>query len=477
MSPSEFSALLPLLITAAAASALTAVAGFYRNHGFVAGFTMTAFALSFASIFIAAPASPVAVTSLLVVDGFALFFMGLIYAAAFAVALLSYGYNGGAGGKHTEYYILLLLSALGAAVLAGSRHFASLFLGLEILSVSLFGLVAYMRSPKGNEAGLKYLVLAGASSAFLVFGMALVYAGTGSMEFSAVSALAGRGGGGPLFLAGMAMIIAGAGFKLAVVPFHGWTPDVYEGAPAPVGAFIASVSKGAVVVVLMRLMGGPLASGGPLFTFLAAVAVASMFAGNLLALFQENVKRVLAYSSIAHLGYLLVAFLSSGSFAAGAVAFYLAAYFVSIIGAFGVVTVLSVNGSDLDSLESYRGLAWRRPLTAAVFTAMLLSLAGIPLTAGFVGKFYLVAAGAASSMWLLVLSLALSSVIGFYYYLRIILVLFSPVPEARELPVEAGVHPAGSAVLIALFVALVFLGIYPGPFLSLVGAAAAGLWQ
>jgi NADH-quinone oxidoreductase subunit N len=475
MGPSELSALLPLLITAAAASALTAAAGFYRNHGFVAGFTMTALALSFASIFIAAQAAPVSVTALIVVDGFALFFMGLIYAAAFAVALLSYGYNGGAGGKHTEYYILLLLSALGAAVLAGSRHFASFFLGLEILSVSLFGLVAYMRSAKGNEAGLKYLVLAGASSAFLVFGMALVYAGTGSMEFSAASALATRGGG-PMFLAGMAVIIAGAGFKLAVVPFHGWTPDVYEGAPAPVGAFIASVSKGAVVVVLMRLMGGSIASGGALFTFLAAVAVASMFAGNLLALFQENVKRVLAYSSIAHLGYLLVAFLSSGSFAAGAVAFYLAAYFVSIIGAFGVVTVLSVNGSDVDSLENYRGLAWRRPLTAAVFTAMLLSLAGIPLTAGFVGKFYLVAAGAASSMWVLVLSLALSSVIGFYYYLRIILVLLSPSPEARELPAEAGIHPAGSAALLALFAALVFLGVYPGPFLNLVGAAA-GLWQ
>ncbi|CAG1065895.1 NADH-quinone oxidoreductase subunit N [uncultured bacterium] len=474
MSPSELSALLPILITAAAASALTAAAGFYSKHGFVAGFTMAAFALSFASIFIAAPAAPIAVSSLLVVDGFALFFMGLIYAAAFAVALLSYGYNGGAGGKHTEYYILLLLSALGAAVLAGSRHFASFFLGLEILSVSLFGLAAYMRSPKGNEAGLKYLVLAGASSAFLVFGMALVYAATGSMEFSAASALATRGGG-PLSLAGMALIVAGAGFKLAVVPFHGWTPDVYEGAPAPVGAFIASVSKGAVVAVLMRLMGGSLASGGPLFTFLAAVAVASMFAGNLLALFQENVKRVLAYSSIAHLGYLLVAFLASGSFAAGAVAFYLAAYFVSIIGAFGVVTVLSVNGSDVDSLESYRGLAWRRPLIGAVFTAMLLSLAGIPLTAGFVGKFYLVAAGAASSMWILVLSLALSSVIGFYYYLRIILVLFSPSP--RELPAEAEVHPAGSAALMALFAVLVFMGVYPGPFLSLVGAAASGLWQ
>ncbi|MBI2399481.1 MAG: NADH-quinone oxidoreductase subunit N [Deltaproteobacteria bacterium] len=473
MSPAEFSALLPVLILAAAASLLTAVAGFYRKHGFVAGFTMAAFLLSFASLFIASDSAPIAITPLLLVDGFALFFMGLTFAASFAVTLLSYGYNGGSEGKHTEYYILLMLSALGAAVLAESRHFASFFLGLETLSVSLFGLVAYMRTTRGNEAGLKYLVLAGASSAFLVFGMALVYAATGSMEFSAISALAGVEGGA-VMAAGMAMIIAGAGFKLAVVPFHGWTPDVYEGAPAPVGAFIASVSKGAVVVALMRLLSGELLSGGPMFIFLTAVAIASMFAGNLLALFQENIKRVLAYSSIAHLGYLLVAFLASGTFAAGAVAFYLAAYFVSIIGAFGVVTVLSVNGSDMEKLESYRGLARRNPVIAAIFTAMLLSLAGIPLTAGFVGKFYLVAAGAASSMWLLVLSLALSSVIGFYYYLRIILVLFAPAPEQGE---PEYIHPAGSAALTALFIALIFLGVYPGPFLSLVGAAAAGFGQ
>lgn len=468
--------MLPILIIAAAASLLTAVAGFYRNHGFVAGFTMAAFLLSFASLFIPAPQASVNITPLLVADGFSRFFTGLVFAASFAVALLSYGYNGGREGRHTEYYILLMLAALGAAVLAGSRHFASFFLGLETLSVSLFGLVAYMRTPRGNEAGIKYLVLAGASSAFLVFGMALVYAASGSMEFSAVGVFfAGREGGAALE-AGMAMIIAGAGFKLAVVPFHGWTPDVYEGAPAPVGAFIASVSKGAVIVALMRLFNGAVLPGeGALFAFLTAVAVASMFAGNLLALFQENVKRVLAYSSIAHLGYLLVAFLSSGSLGAGAVAFYLAAYFISIIGAFGVVTVLSVNGSDIETLESYRGLASRMPLTAIAFTAMLLSLAGIPLTAGFVGKFYLVAAGAASSMWLLVMSLAISSVIGFYYYLRIIVVLFSPLPETQAEPSE--IHPAGSAALIGLFAALVFLGVYPGPLLNIVGAAAAALGQ
>jgi NADH-quinone oxidoreductase subunit N len=166
--------------------------------------------------------------------------------------------------------------------------------------------------------------------------------------------------------------------------------------------------------------------------------------------------------------------LSTGMAGGGAAVFYLAAYFVSVIGAFGVVAVLSVKGTDMEKLEDYRGLAWRKPAIAAVFTAMLLSLAGMPLTAGFIGKFYLIAAGAASSMWVLVLSLALSSVIAFYYYLRVILALFSPLPQAGE-GAPFVIHPAGSAALIALSAALVFLGVYPGPFLSLVGAAASAI--
>lgn len=470
MSTAGFIAMLPLLIAAGAASILTAVAAFYRSHWFVAGFTMAALVLSFASLFVASGSAPIEATSLLVIDDFSIFAMGLIFAAAFAITLISYGYNGGRAGRHTEYYILLLLSTLGAAVLSCSRHFASFFLGLETLSVSLFGLVAYMRTARGNEAGLKYLVLAGASSAFLVFGMALVYGATGTMEFSAVRM---EPSGGLILGAGMAMIIAGAGFKLAVVPFHAWTPDVYEGSPAPVSAFIASISKGAVVVALLRLFTGAGALGyRPLFIFLSAAAIASMFAGNILALFQDNVKRLLAYSSIAHLGYLLVAFLSAGTFASSAVVFYLAAYFISIVGAFGVVTVLSGSEKEAEGLDAYRGLAWRRPWIAAVFTLMLLSLAGIPLTAGFVGKFYLIAAGAASSLWMLVVSLALSSVIGFYYYLRVILILFSPSPEGEQIP--RAIDPAGSAALIALTLALLFLGVYPAPFLSIVSAASKG---
>ncbi len=217
-----------------------------------------------------------------------------------------------------------------------------------------------------------------------------------------------------------------------------WTPDVYEGAPAPVTAFIATVSKGAMFAVLFRyLTPSNVQVETPLFIVFSLIAIASMFVGNLLALLQTNVKRILAYSSIAHMGYLLVAFLASGTTAIAAVSYYLVAYFVTTLGAFGVIIVLSNSDEDADRLEEYRGLAWQRPWLAGVFTAMLLSLAGIPLTAGFVGKFYVMAAGIGSALWLLVTMLVINSAIGLFYYLRIIIVIFSAPRTAAEIPLTS----------------------------------------
>jgi NADH-quinone oxidoreductase subunit N len=209
-----------------------------------------------------------------------------------------------------------------------------------------------------------------------------------------------------------------------LLPFHLWTPDVYEGAPAPVTAFVSTASKGAVFAVILRYFSMVGVLSRPIFVIFTIIAIASMFTGNLLALFQSNVKRILAYSSISHLGYILVTLLASGAMAATAAAFYLSAYFITTLGAFGVVTVLSEKDRDADSMDDYRGLAWRRPWLAGVFTAMLLSLAGIPLTAGFVGKFYVAAAGVGSGLWLLVIILAVNSALGLYYYLRIIVALY-----------------------------------------------------
>jgi len=273
------------------------------------------------------------------------------------------------------------------------------------------------------------------------------------------------------------------GFKLAVVPFHMWTPDVYQGGPAPVTAYIATVSKGAVFALLLRFMLPVSAdTSSTLFVALAAIAVASMVAGNVLALRQDNVKRILAYSSIAHLGYLLVAFLATGERAGVAVGFYLVAYFATTLVAFGVVTVLSPGDRDADLLLDYRGLGARRPWLAAIFAVALFSLAGMPLTMGFIGKFVIFTAGAGSELWALLIVLALTSTIGLYYYTRLIVVMYVRRPEELELagagpgaPVAAAGGAAGVAVLAALTALLIVFGVYPAPLLRLVEHAVSVL--
>jgi NADH-quinone oxidoreductase subunit N len=291
----------------------------------------------------------------------------------------------------------------------------------------------------------------------------------------ASSLAAGQGGSRALLLAGLALTVVGVGFKLAAVPFHMWTPDVYEGAPTPVTAFIATVSKGGVLALLIRLFIRVNPAARSLFAVLAIIAVASMLGGNLLALLQRNVKRILAYSSIGHLGYLLVAFLAGGALGVTAATFYLATYFLSSLGAFGVVGVLSGAEGDADNLDDYRGLFWRRPWLAGMLSITLFSLAGIPLTAGFVGKFLILTAGVGAAYWLLAIILVVSSVIGLFYYLRIIVAMILQSPAgpggSKTLPPRL----AGSLVLAALALALVGLGVYPGPLVQLIRAMVENL--
>lgn len=460
--------LVPFIIIAAASVVVMLAIAFYRSHRLTVILTLVGLGLASASLPAVSMVEPVRITPLVIMDAYALFFLGLIFLAGFSVAILSYAYLEMQIGHHEEFYILLLLATLGAGVLSASAHFASFFLGIEILSVSLYALAAYQRhNDRSIEAGVKYLILAAVSSAFILFGMALVYAETGSLEFTEI---ASRATGSEMrslpFPAGLILIIVGLGFKLAVVPFHLWTPDVYEGAPAPVTAFIATVSKGGVFALVLRFFTAiDLNVHHALFLILTIIAVASMFAGNLLALLQKNVKRILAYSSISHLGYLLVALLASGPLKVSAAAFYLTAYFVTTLGCFGVVTVLSSRDRDADSIEDYTGLAWRKPWLAGVFTAMLLSLAGIPLTAGFIGKFYLVAAGVRSALWLLVVVLVINSAIGLFYYLRIVVAIYSAQEkEQAEVPLSL----SGSAVLACLSIVLVWFGVYPGPVLAII---------
>ncbi|MGH8353464.1 MAG: NADH-quinone oxidoreductase subunit NuoN [Pseudomonas sp.] len=475
----HFIALLPLLITCATIIVVMLAIAWRRHNSQTFLVSVVGLNLALISIIPALEVAPLAVTGLLQVDSFACFYMALILAATLACVTLAHAYLGGETGSgypgnREELYLLILLSAAGGLVLVSAQHLASLFLGLELLSVPTFGLIAYAFFNKRSlEAGIKYMVLSAAGSAFLLFGMALLYAESGSLSFAGIGVtLAESGVLSPLVQIGVGMMLIALAFKLSLVPFHLWTPDVYEGAPAPVAAFLATASKVAVFAVLLRLYQlSPATAGGWLNDLLTVIAVASILLGNLLALLQSNLKRLLGYSSIAHFGYLLVALIASKGLAVEAVGVYLVTYVLTSLGAFGVITLMSTpySGRDADALYEYRGLFWRRPYLTAVLTVMMLSLAGIPLTAGFIGKFYVIAVGVQAQLWWLLGALVLGSAIGVFYYLRVMVTLFLIEPNLRrhDAPLHWGQQAGG---LMLMFVALLafILGVYPQPLLELV---------
>jgi len=478
----HFIALLPLLITGATAIAVMLAIAWRRNHGLSFVVTSVGLTLALVSIVPALRVAPLDVTPLLRLDAFAYFYSAVVLVATLACVTLAHAYLGekagadGFPGNREELYLLMALSAAGGLVLVSAQHLAGFFIGLELLSVPVYGLVAYAFFNKRSlEAGIKYMVLSAAASAFLLFGMALLYAESGSLSFSGLGASLAAQGSSVLVQAGIGMMLIGLGFKLSLAPFHLWTPDVYEGAPAPVATFLATVSKVAVFAVLLRLYQlSPATSGGWLNDALSLIAIASILIGNLLALNQSNLKRLLGYSSIAHFGYLLVALIASKGLAVEAIGVYLVTYVLTTLGAFGVITLMSspFQGRDADALYEYRGLFWRRPYLTAVLTVMMLSLAGIPLTAGFIGKFYVIASGVESQLWWLLGALIIGSAVGLFYYLRVMVTLYLVEPGMRrhDAPINWG-QRAGGVMLLAIAVLAFFLGVYPQPLLELVQQA------
>lgn len=480
MSHADFAALLPLTIVSATAAFLMIAVAIRRNHKAAVTISLIGLAAALGSLALAASVLPRQVTSFFILDSYSFLYMAILLSAAAFVLLFAYDYLNCREELPEELYLLVLLATAGAMVLVASRNFASFFLGLELLSVALYAMIAYVRTESISiEAGIKYLVLAASSSSVLLFGLGLIYSESGSMELSQFTTTVTAGNANSsLLVTGLMLVLTGIGFKLAVVPFHLWTPDVYEGAPLPVTAFIATVSKGGMFAFLLRwfhVSSGEIAGAAGLV--LSIIAIASMLTGNLLALRQTNVKRILAYSSIAHMGYLLVALLAGGMLGAAAGTYYLAAYLVTILGAFGVMTVLSGPRREAASLEGYRGLFWRRPLVAATFTTMLLSLAGIPLTAGFLGKFYVLTAGAAASRWVLLFTLIVSSTVGLFYYLRIVVVMYARPADPGTMREDSILRlPLPATIALAALTGLVFLlGVYPALFWNAIAAATRNL--
>jgi NADH-quinone oxidoreductase subunit N len=483
MSSQSFLALAPILILTVTVVIVMLAIAVRRSLALSGWITMTGLALALLVLLahFAWPGSfpmavPQTVTPLLIIDQYACVYMALTLIAALASATLSLVYLRGYGGHREELFLLLTLSALGGLVLAASRHFAAFFLGLELLSVPMYGMAAYLvEEQRSLEAGLKYLVLSAVASAFILFGMALVYAESGTLVFSEIGARLAGGGNGVALL-GAVMLLVGVGFKLSLAPFHLWTPDVYQGSPAPVTLYLATASKIPVFALLLRYVVESGAARAPvLVDLLAGVAVLSILLGNVMALRQPNLKRLMAYSSIAHFGYALVAVAAYGALSAEAVGLYLATYLVGTGAIFGAITLLSspYGGREAEDLSDYQGLFWREPMLAAILSLSLLSLAGVPFTAGFIGKLYVLGTGVDLSAWLLVSAVIIGSGLGLYYYLRAMVQLYlRPAPQAPFHAPQRWSASLGGAALILLALAVLALGILPEPFIDLVRAAA-----
>jgi NADH-quinone oxidoreductase subunit N len=408
---------------------------------------------------------------MIVLDNYALFFhLIIVYAAALAV-LMSIDYLRRAGADSAEYYALVLFSTAGMLLLASANDLIVVFLAVELMSLSLYVLAGlFKRRRDAGEASMKYFLLGVFASAFLLYGIALLYGAAGSTNFDRVGAAPRT----TLYLLGLGLLLVGFGFKISSVPFHMWAPDVYQGAPTSVTALIATGSKAAAFAALMRVLATMLRGVPPDWTALLwGVTVVTMTVGNVVAIAQSNLKRMLAYSSIAHVGYMLIGLVAGGVGGVGAVLFYLLTYTFTTIGALGVITLCERARVEAVDVEDYTGLARRHPLLAAALALFLLSLIGIPPLAGFVGKFYVFGAAVrAGHFWLAVIAV-LNSAVAAYYYLRVVVYMYMREPEGAATAYTPSF--AGSLALAIALLAIVLLGVIPAPFVDLAQAAVAPL--
>ncbi len=416
----------------------------------------------------------VQVTLLLKVDGYGNFAFILVLIASMAVSLLSSRWLTNSLEVHDEYFVLIQLVVLGAGILVMSDHFAALFLGFELLSIALVGLVGYGKNCQFSvETSFKYLILSASASSFMLLGIAFIYSQTGSLSFASANVNTDYGA---FYQAGMLLFLVGVAFKLSLAPFHFWTPDVYQGSPIPITLLLASVSKVAMFVVLMKCwfsqtyIFSEYNGGGQILSIISLLAIISMLVGNGLALKQQNIKRLLAYSSIAHMGYLLIVLLiispQSTELAWESALFYLSAYILATVSIFtALVLTQTKNDDSVAQVKDWQGLFWHNRSLALLIIVAVLSLAGIPLTMGFIGKFYLLNIAVQAQQWWLIGALIVGSGIGLFYYLRIVFVLFNLDPEQSSECKEPIIYfPVITFVHKLTVIALIFLGIFWGLF-------------
>jgi NADH-quinone oxidoreductase subunit N len=433
------------------------------SHESLGTIALTGALAALASTFWMARYPGVSFWNMIRVEPFSVFFHVLVIAIAAVAILSSFEYLKVQRIRAGEYYGLILFGTVGMCLMSSALELVLIFIALEISSIATYILAGFRRrEASSSESSLKYFLLGSFATAFFLYGVALMFGATGSTNVDAISQVLRSGNVPLLAYVATALIFIGLGFKVASAPFHVWTPDVYEGAPAPVVGFMSTGPKAAAFAVLLRVMFEANAPGR--FWLIWVSAALSMIIGNVGALVQDNVKRLLAYSSIAHAGYLLVAFAAQPDLGASAAMFYAAAYAAMNVGAFAVVSHFANFGEKYVSLEDYAGLGRRSPVLAASLTFFLMSLIGIPITGGFFAKFYVLTAVLKSNLVGLAIILVLNSAVAAYYYLRIIVMMYMREPRA-EVPVTR-VPAATSLAIAACMLLTLYLGVLPGPVLN-----------
>ena len=407
-------------------------------------------------------------SEMLRVDRYSLYFNIIFLVSTILVVMISVNYLGGGDRRQGEYYLMILLATLGMMLMASGNELIIIFLGLELMSLSLYVLAGYFRRDQASsEAGMKYLLLGAFASGFFLYGIALIYGGAGTTSVPEIAAALTTGDPSTLLIAGMFLLVVGFGFKVALVPFHQWAPDVYEGAPTAIAAFISAGPKAAgfaaflriFIPVLQNLQESNPALGEQWILVLTVLAVLTMTIGNVVAIAQRNIKRMLAYSSIAHAGYVLVALAAGNEDGVSSAMLYLLVYCIMNIGAFGAVILARTEDGESLTISDYAGLGFRKPLLALFMMVMLLSLAGFPPTAGFVGKFYVFRSAVdAGQIWLVIIA-AINTAISAFYYLRVVVTMYMKEPD-EELDFLSYPGVLLFALLLAT-IGVVLIGILP----------------
>lgn len=476
----QLTALLPLLIVMFSAITVMLSISYNRNHFFIAVLSILGFIASLFSLYVLTRIVPIDITTLFHINSYSILYIGMIIISSISTCIFAYPWLVKYQFNKEEFYLLIIISTLGATSLIISNHMASFFINIELMSLPIFGLIAYSHNQKYSlEASFKYIILSGISSSFFLLGIAWFYSISGNLSLISINQVFAMASENEklIVLFGIMMMLFSLFFKLSIVPFHLWTPDIYQGTPLPVLSFFSTAGKIAIFTVLLHILSHSTDSNNKILYFiLSLITIFSILIGNLMALFQDDIKRFFGYSSISQLGYLFVVLLASDKnyiFSLEVSGIYLFGYLFSNIAFFGIVNLIS-NSNEKNignSISSYKGLFWSQPILSSILTLVLLSLSGIPMTLGFIGKLYILSMIIKENLWVIGITFVFGTILGLYCYLRIILNLYLNPSKSlkKELNIEnSWLHTPSGILILFSGVTLLILGVYPNPLISLI---------